>query len=134
MTVPSRKSTCSDEIVSPTASSIPHNKYNFPAVSAALCAEFRTTRRSGSAIVHSTTFTIASSREIELEFDSTRVCAQPLKVQRTSTVRRFETCESSTNDTYPPSKFCIAIIFHNVATIANFQYTCMIVIKSVYSS
>lgn len=134
MTVPSGKSARSDEIVSPTASSIPHNKYNFPAVSAALCAEFRTTRRSGSAIVHSTTFTIASSREIELEFDSTRVRAQPQRVQRTSTVRRFETCESSANDTYLPSKFFIAMMFNNVATIANFQYTYMIVIKNVYSS
>ena len=44
-----------------------------------------------------------------------------LKVQRTSTVRRFETCESSANDTYPPSKFFIAIIFHNVATTAIFS-------------
>lgn len=77
MTVPSGKFARSDEIVSPTARPIPHNKYNFPAASAALYVQFRATRKSGRAIVHSTTFTIASSREIEPEFDSSiRVRAQ----------------------------------------------------------
>lgn len=109
MTVPSGKLARLDKIMSSTSLPIPRDKYNLPVVSVALYDKFRTTCRSGRMIVHSTTFTIAFSREIELEFDlSICVRAQPYKEFNARAPPVGFTCETFSNNEHC-QKFFIMI-------------------------